>query len=391
MFDLSTEALTKLGAEITTREIKQQPELWLETLQLYQEQKPAIDAFLQRVIDSAQGKPVKVIFTGAGTSEYVGNSIVHYLETKGDRQHFRFLSIATTDIVAAPHYYFYPEDTVLLVSFARSGNSPESLAAVQLADQLIANSYHLSITCAKDGQLAKASQNHDRHLLLLQSERSNDAGFAMTGSFSCMMLTALLVFDQTSSELDKETFVRTAARLGESVIERESDLQALVDLDFHRIAYLGSGSLSGLTREAQLKMLELTAGEIVTVYDSSMGFRHGPKSFIDHRTIVIGFVNNDPYVRQYDLDVLEEVASDAIAVKTLAIAQQGEQAFSGPTFGFDNQVLLPDAYLALPYIMVAQVIALLSSVKVNNLPDTPSATGTVNRVVKGVIIHEYQK
>lgn len=391
MFQLSTEALTKLGAGITTCEIKQQPELWLEALQHYQEKKSVIDAFLQRVIDSAEGKPVKVIFTGAGTSEYVGNSIVHYLETKGDRKHFRFLSIATTDIVAAPQYYLYPEDTVLLVSFARSGNSPESLATVKLANQLVGNIYHLSITCAKDGELAKAANTQANHLLLLQPERSNDAGFAMTGSFSCMMLTALLVFDQTSSESEKANFVRVAAQLGESVVERESELQAIVDLDFNRIAYIGSGSLSGLTREAQLKMLELTAGKIVTIYDSSMGFRHGPKSFIDKQTIVIGFVNNDPYVRQYDLDILEEVAGDGIAVKTLALAQEEGPAFSGQTFAFSNDTLLPDAYLALPYIMTAQTIALLSSVKVNNLPDTPSATGTVNRVVKGVTIHEYKK
>ncbi|NFA47426.1 tagatose-6-phosphate ketose isomerase, partial [Pediococcus acidilactici] len=37
-----------------------------------------------------------------------------------------------------------------------------------------------------------------------------------------------------------------------------------------------------------------------------------------------------------------------------------------------------------------QTVALLSSIKVNNTPDTPSATGTVNRVVKGVTIHDFK-
>ena len=50
---------------------------------------------------------------------------------------------------------------------------------------------------------------------------------------------------------------------------------------------------------------------------------------------------------------------------------------------------LPDVYLAMPYILFAQTIALFVSVKVGNKPDTPSATGTVNRVVKGVTIYEY--
>lgn len=390
MFQLSTEELTKLGAEITTREIKQQPNLWLEALSTYQSQKDKIDCFLADIIASANGKAVKVIFTGAGTSEYVGNSIASYLQTNGDREHFLFSSVATTDIVAAPHYYFYPEDTVLLVSFARSGNSPESLAAVELANQLIDNIYHLTITCAPEGKLAKAAHSQDNNFLLLQPQGSNDAGFAMTGSFSCMMLSALLVFDRSIDENQKKTYVDTAASLAESVINREQELQELVDLDFDRLVYIGSGSLSGLTREAQLKILELTAGKIVTVFDSSMGFRHGPKSFVNDKTIVIGFVNNHTYVRQYDLDILEEVEADKIAVKTLALAQDGATAFSGQTFGFASDVLLPDAYLALPYIFVAQTIALLSSIKVNNLPDTPSASGTVNRVVKGVTIHDYK-
>ena len=39
--------------------------------------------------------------------------------------------------------------------------------------------------------------------------------------------------------------------------------------------------------------------------------------------------------------------------------------------------------------LVAQTVALLTSVKVGNTPDTPSPTGTVNRVVKGVTIHPF--
>ena len=53
--------------------------------------------------------------------------------------------------------------------------------------------------------------------------------------------------------------------------------------------------------------------------------------------------------------------------------------------------VLNDIYRVFPYIVYAQLFALLTSLKVENKPDTPSPTGTVNRVVQGVIIHEYQK
>lgn len=388
MFKRSTEELTKLGAEITTREIRQQPELWVETLTLFEEQQTKIENFIQKVKAQTSEK-IRVVFTGAGTSEYVGNTIVPYLSRKGDPQ-FIFESLATTDIVACPEDFLHAEDVTILVSFARSGNSPESIAAVEIANKLLKTLYHVTITCAKEGSLAKTAKKVANNLLLLQPERSNDAGFAMTGSFSCMALTALLVFDQAPL-VDKKAYVSQMVQLGQEVIEREAELQALVAKDFDRIVYLGSGSLGGLARESQLKILELTAGKIATVFDTSMGFRHGPKSFVNEKTLVFAYQSNDSYTRQYDLDILKEVAQDEIAAATIGISQIEDEELTKDSFAFTTVTeLLPEGYLALPFQMVAQTISLLASIKVDNTPDTPSPTDTVNRVVQGVTIHPYE-
>lgn len=390
MFQLTTEELLEMGAEITTREITQQPALWEETLQIYKENYDTITNFLNQIEETHPNQRVHVIFTGAGTSQYVGDSITAYLRKHGNRSRYYFDSIATTEVVAAPEYHFFEDEVVLLVSFARSGNSPESLAAVELAENLVPNLYQLVITCAPDGKLAKRHETSERVLLLLMPEKSNDAGFAMTGSFSCMMLTALLIFDNSHDLSIKEKLVSTMQVMGQGILSKESTLSKLLEGDVERVVYLGSGSLSLLTREAQLKILELTAGKIATMFDSSMGFRHGPKSFVNEKTLVIGFVNNDSYTRQYDLDILEEVNSDNIAYQTLALAQTSDKNFSGQIIDLGGDRLLPDAYLAFPMILVAQMISLLASIKVGNTPDTPSATGTVNRVVKGVTIHPYK-
>ena len=146
-----------------------------------------------------------------------------------------------------------------------------------------------------------------------------------------------------------------------------------------------------MTREAQLKILELTAGQIATVFDSSLGFRHGPKSFVNEQTLVFVFTSNDPYTRQYDLDILNELKQDQIACYVSGLSVAGETNFGGNNFTFlGNGKDIPDAYLVLPYIIFAQTIAVLSAIKVGNQPDTPSPTGTVNRVVKGVEIYPYQ-
>lgn len=381
--------LEERGAAITAGEIQQQPELWQETVAILKEKKEELKAFFEKMNESAKGKRIRVIFTGAGTSQYVGDTIVPYLNGHGDTQKFIFQSIGTTDIVAAPQDYLIPEEPTLLVSFARSGNSPESLAAVDLANQVVSTIFHLSITCAAEGSLAKAAEKDPKNFLLLMPERANDAGFAMTGSFTCMMLSALLIFDRTADET-KEKYVTVLSKVGENILSRVSEIKELISPDFQRIVYLGSGSLAGLAREAQLKILELTAGKVATSFDSSMGFRHGPKSFVNDETLVFVFVNNHPYTRTYDLDILEEIHGDKIAKQAIAIAQPGKTNYSGQTFQMEEtETCLPDGYLSLAMILVGQLIALWTSIKIGHTPDTPSPSGTVNRVVKGVTIHNY--
>lgn len=390
MFTKTDQELEAMGAKITTREIQQQPQLWKESFQNYVAKKAAITEFLDKVVAEAADQKVRVIFTGAGTSAYVGDTLKPYLSHKGDTKHFIFESIPTTDIVSAPLDNLRSDEPTILVSFARSGNSPESVATVELAEKLIKNLYQITITCAPEGHLAKKAENESDNLLLLQPALSNDKGFAMTGSFSCMTLTAALIFD-TSAETDKADWVDTIIDMGNEVVKREDEIQAYADLDFDRITYLGSGSLSGLTREAQLKVLELTAGALTTIFDSSMGFRHGPKSYVNSKTIVFDFLSNDAYTRQYDVDILEEIKADDICEEVIGVGVSDENDFSGNNFFMDAKgKKLPEIYQALPDVVFAQTFALMNSIGVKNTPDTPSATGTVNRVVKGVTIHEFE-
>ena len=192
MFQFSKEQLEALTAEITTREIRQQPELWQEAFDYYVENLDRIQTFLK----SLPHERYRVIFTGAGTSQYVGDTILPYLKRHGREDRFEFQSVGTTNLVSNPLDYFKADIPTILVSFARSGNSPESLASVQLGQQIVKDFYQITITCAPEGKLALAAPGDDRNLLLMMPARSNDAGFAMTGSFTCMTLTALLIFDE---------------------------------------------------------------------------------------------------------------------------------------------------------------------------------------------------
>lgn len=374
---LDESKLEEKDFKYTYTEILNQADTWLEVYNLYEKRKNDIENFLKKV-----GKDCKVIFTGAGTSEYVGNIALDYLKTHGE---FEFESVATTDLVSAPYLHFEKNQKTLLVSFARSGNSPESLAAVKLGKQIVDDFYNLPITCAKEGKLAQALKDDENSYVFLEPEITNDKGFAMTNSFSSMLLATLLIFDTKTK--NKKEIVEKISKLGKEIYNNLEEIENLVNFDFNRVVYLGSGPLGKLTKEARLKILELTAGEVATIWESSMGFRHGPKSFVDENTLVISFVSSNPYTRLYDLDILDEIANDKIAKKIIGISNSKLARDYELIFEEDG---LDDVYLCPAYIIIGQIIALVTSLRVGNTPDNPSRTHTVNRVVKGVTIHDYK-
>lgn len=384
MLHLPKERLEALGAAITVKETLGQPELWLDIFKEYLEKKAEVETFLNSII--ARHGRVRVLFTGAGSSQYVGDVAMRSLIELGDLEHFSFESIGTTDIVSSPQSCLDTDMPTLLVSFARSGNSPESVAAVEIVGNLVKDSYHLLVTCAKDGELAKRGRSMPNALSLILPDASLDQGFAMTGSCSGMTLLATLVFSRESDE-EKERQVKAASALASDVFKRENEIVSSLSGEIERVVYVGSGPLAALMRELQLKILELTAGKVATVFDSSMGLRHGPKSFVNAKTSVFVFAANQAYTRQYDLDVYAEVKADKIAEHVVLIGQNTSEGFVYEK----NQPLLKEPYLVFPAFAFAHVIALNASILVENTPDTPSATGTVNRVVKGVTIYPIDK
>jgi tagatose-6-phosphate ketose/aldose isomerase len=337
-------------------------------------------------------KNVRVIFTGAGTSEFVGNSIVAQLNKDSN---LRIESIATTDIVSNPELYLNKEEKTLIVSCARSGNSPESVATVALADQLVDDISHIFLTCNPEGKLAQYAEGKDNVLSILMPEKSNDQGFAMTGSFTCMSLAGLTIFNLENLEKIKKDMTEIS-----SVVESNFDAvyevaDKLSDLDTDRIVGLGDGTLKGLAQEATLKILELSAGNMATTFDSFLAFRHGPKSIVTDNTLIIAYMSNNDYTRKYELDLLKEFKNEGGDKKVVVIDNRNDEEVKNNSnfyFTYNNEIMSNnvDTFSNFGYIYVAQVYAFLKSLKYDINPDNPCPTGEVNRVVQGVILHKYK-
>jgi len=368
------------GAGHTAREIAQQPALWREVERAVNARRADAGAFLRPLL----ARPgLRIVLTGAGTSAFAGEVLAADLGRHLGR---RVEAIATTDLVSNPGEYLSGDQPTLLVSFARSGDSPESVAATRLADEYLSECYHLVVTCNVEGRLYRDHQGAERSFVLAMPEQANDHGFAMTSSFTCMLLAVLATLGAPTEDA---TVVERLARAGERLIaERAESLRALADRGYERIVYLGSGPLKGLARESALKMLELSAGRVATWFDSPLGFRHGPKSFLDERTLVVVYVSNDPYTRQYDLDIVTELRAARPTEDVLAIGAVPDERLSGEGSWLLTGVEdVDDVHLALPLVVVAQLLALHVSLALGRTPDNPFPDSAVNRVVQGVTIH----
>ena len=380
MLGLTSAQIEAGGASWTAREIAQQPQLWPQIAQLL-----AADTPLRGFVSSLGHPLPRVVLTGAGTSAYVGECLAPALSRAGWP---RAEAIPTTDIVPGPDSYLARHVPTLMVHFARSGNSPESVAALELAERAIEHCCHLIITCNEQGELYRRAASMRRAHRVLLPEASNDRGFAMTSSFTGMLLaasSALQVLPVDDARLAR------IANLGNQVLEASAPLlRSLVEAAPQRVVYLGSQELKALAREAALKMLELTDGHVTSMADSPLGFRHGPKTILNEATLVIAFLSNDAHARRYEMDLLRELRGDRVAGRIVAVAAREDGAAHPDTLLLgDAGASLSNLELCLPYAVFAQSLALLRSLSLGLSPDTPNAAGTVNRVVQGVSIYPY--
>jgi limonene-1,2-epoxide hydrolase len=211
--------------------------------------------------------------------------------------------------------------------------------------------HHLIVTCNPDGALAKVRASDERSLVLLMPPETNDEGFAMTSSFTSMVLATWLVLNAGTQD---EAMVERVAAAGTAVLSERADAVAeFASRGYQRIVYLGSGALTGLARESALKVLELSAGNVVSYFDSSLGFRHGPKSVLDGASLAIVYLSTDPYSRQYGEDIAVELAGQMGKENVIVLGSRPSEridlAWTLP--GLEDA---PDVLVSLPFVLVAQ-------------------------------------
>lgn len=350
----------------TAKEISQQPKIWLEAEQEVKNKQAQLDNFLTPILAIPN---LRIILTGAGTSAYIGDAVAPHLSVVNCRL---FEAISTTDLVSNPNHNLLKKTPTLLISYGRSGNSPESVGAVDIADQVVDDCYHLVLTCNPNGELAKYGQKNPKAFSLLMPEGTLDESFAMTSSYSSMYVTTLAIFAPDSSQL------ASAVNWTESLLNNNSveGIKKHAKNNCDRLVFLGCGPLLGIAREAALKCLELTSGKVLSYCESPLGFRHGPKSLVTDSTEIVLLSSSDEYTKAYDQDLWAELVRDDTA-----------SIFRLDASSFAQDDVLEDIWAGLAYIVYCQILSFFKSIDFEISPDNPCPSGEVNRVVQGVTIY----
>jgi tagatose-6-phosphate ketose/aldose isomerase len=389
LLSLPVEELRARGIAYTPKEILSQPKLWIKSFNTLKNRKNEIEDFIENRILAE--KASRVILSGAGSSHFIGLSCEDLL------RHMWQVDVearANTEIVTNWESILLKHVDTTLISFSRSGNSPESLGAFFIADKYCEKINHVIITCNEGGKLMTLrSKNENNVLRIVLPEEANDKGLAMTSSFTTMLMTAqFLAHIHETGKFEK--IIQCASESAEKILMEYSGLiNDLSDLNFERAFFLGTGPLYGCAAESHLKLQELTAGRIICKFDSFLGVRHGPKVAINNKTLVVYFVSSNPLIRRYEIDLMKDIHERNLGLARIAVCcGLKDEIERYVDYAIDIQCgdkcEIQDQCRPIVDVILGQLLGLFKSLNLGLKPDNPSEEGIITRVVEGVKVYD---
>jgi len=388
LLDLSTEEKIERGLLHTPAEIAQQPATWESTFSIFQKQRTRLAAFLADAgFGNLVGPKPTVFLIGAGSSDYVGRSLVHLLRRLWKCE---VIAIPSTSLLIHEEEWLIPDQRYLWISFSRSGDSPEGVSVIEKALGNHPDIHHIVVSCNAEGRMIRCTAGKRQAFAVALGDAVNDRALAMTSSFSNMV-----VFGQCMAHVHDlaqyEPILHRLVEAGTSFLPKAADAAAALAAEpYERVCFLGSGALEGVAVESALKVLELTAGRILTMWESAMGLRHGPMAALDKTTLLVAFLSSREHVARYERDLLEELMRKRLVKTQVVVGGHSEL----PLNGFADRYLSPDIRTAVPDdyrpavdVLFGQLLGLFFSLRCNLMPDRPSPDGVISRVVQNVRIY----
>ena len=367
------------GYANTVREICQQPATWIESARRLIQYRPLMAESLESCS--------RVVLTGSGSSQYAGECVAPVLQR---RLGLSVVAAAGGDLLLGRHASIAGEQT-LVVSLARSGDSPESAGVVKVLLETEPQTRHLIITCNSAGKLAREFAATPQVSVVSLGDQVNDRSLVMTSSFTNLVLGAKFLgwLDRTDDFLEAAEGLSHAGR---EILKASPDcLSDVISGDIRRAVFLADDRRFGAAREGALKLLEMTAGKVATMEQTYLGLRHGPMCFIDDKTLLVCFRSGDPVIQRYEEDLILEVYAKRLGARTVfcGAGDPGKGLCGSRDLSVPYQISshASEDELAILDVVVSQILGFHRSRLEGLPPDSPSLDGVISRVVGEFEIH----
>jgi glucosamine--fructose-6-phosphate aminotransferase (isomerizing) len=336
--------------EIMLSEILGQPQAWAATLGI-------VRSAADRLRELAEGVD-EVVFTGCGSGLNASVAIAPcFQHVTGVRAR----AVPAAEIVFYPDTVFAGWERYLVVSISRSGSTSEVVSAQRAAAGW--DYPTLAITCYPDSPLAREAST------ALVLEPANEASVTTTRSLTSMILCGQAVAGVVG---DDAAYLEQLAQLptfGHVIRLHSHDvgLRIAQDPGIERFAFVGSGPLLGLAREAQLKIKEM----VLAPSDSYplLDFRHGPKSNVNERMLVTLF--SADRTRGVEAEFVEEMKS--LGGKLFVICEEADAALAAAAdYLFEVRCTLPDFARSILTMLPVHFLAYFKSLAVGLSPAEPA-------------------
>ena len=388
LIHLDKEEKAKRGLSHTPSEIAQQPDTWATTFLNFQQRRPEIQSFLQsKGVGLDPSRQPIVFLIGAGTSDYIGQSLVALLRQKWQCE---VSAVPSTDLLTNFEDYILRDRNYLWISFSRSGDSPEGVNVLEKALKDYPSISHVIVSCNAAGKMILDHQNDPRVFGLLLDDAVNDRGLAMTSSYSNMVVCGQCLANTWTLE-QYEPILQSLIAAGEKFLEVAPECAAsLAEGPYTRVCFVGSGPMKAVATECALKVSELSAGRIQSMSESTLGLRHGPLAALNAETLFVSYISSDSRRRRYEADLLREIGKKGVVQTRVAVGLETSKEIQEECEIFltpGSRVSIPDAYRPPLDVIFGQLLGLFFSIHCNLKPDVPSPSGAITRVVQNVPIY----
>lgn len=284
----------------TYSEIKTQYSAWQQALSIIEQNKHALLSFFSESFD-------KIIFTGCGSTYYLSLAAASLFQQLTG---ISCIGVPASELLFFPQSIYIPNDNYLLIAISRSGETTETLMAVE--EFLIKRKGKvISITNYGDKPLATMGE------LNFVITEGQELGIVETRAFTSLYVFTVALATIIGKRDDLLSKMWLLPEAGKELISKYELFAKTIgeDLSIERFFFLGSGPRFGLACESDLKMKEmtLTHSEHFHFYE----FRHGPMSMVKNSSFITAFISQSQH--QNEDRVVMEMKN--IGARTLTISQ----------------------------------------------------------------------